>query len=441
MDKKAYQRLIAKVNAALKAGYCPPGMKINNEHKGAIRYLADQQGVHCTVIRAQLKTAKNIYKLEPNWALWKPKTELQKKEFQKRHGTPDKPEPVQFKYAKPALTKENLLDLLKKSPLSIPEIEMKVEGTASAIKVMLDDMEDRGINIHCFGDKWSVSRVIAPQRFTAASFDYRSRKDNTFVFGFTSDNHLGSKYERLDVLHELYDWFAIKRVDRVFNAGNWIEGEARFNKFDIHVYGMENQIDYLVANYPQRKGITTYAVAGDDHEGWYSQKEGVNIGRFAERSMREAGRYDWVDMGYQEAYANLVNANSGMSTTLLNTHPGGGSAYATSYKSQKAVEAFEGGEKPAILLQGHYHKLLFMMTRSVWVIQTGCTKDQDSFMRKNMISAHIGGGIASLTQDPITGAITNCAVEFKQWFNRGHYNNRFSHSGKVNLPDRATVGT
>ena len=40
-----------------------------------------------------------------------------------------------------------------------------------------------------------------------------------------SDKHLGSKYERLDVMRSLYNWFAAEKVDRVFDAGNWAEGD------------------------------------------------------------------------------------------------------------------------------------------------------------------------------------------------------------------------
>ena len=49
------------------------------------------------------------------------------------------------------------------------------------------------------------------------------------------------------------------------------------------------------------------------------------------------------------------------------------------------MEALEGGEKPAVMLIGHYHKMECVIVRNVWVIQTGCAKDQDPFMRKKGI--------------------------------------------------------
>jgi hypothetical protein len=120
-------------------------------------------------------------------------------------------------------------------------------------------------------------------------------------------------------------------------------------------------------------------------------------------------------------------------------HPGGGTAYAISYTVQKICESYDGGDKPAVLLAGHYHKMSYNVIRNVHAIQTGCTQDQTPFMRKKKIPAHVGGGIVQLRQDPATGAITSCRVEFFHYFVRDYYNDRWSHSGDVVLPERAAA--
>ncbi|MGE3582875.1 MAG: Hint domain-containing protein [Hyphomonadaceae bacterium] len=249
--------------------------------------------------------------------------------------------------------------------------------------------------------------------------------------------HNCSRYERLDVLNDLYNRFEKAKVQAVYNTGNWIDGEARFNKHDITVHGMEAQCRYLARHYPARPGFKTYAVAGDDHEGWYGQREGVDIGRFAERIMRDVGREDWVHLGFMEAYIRLVNANTGKSAVMAVVHPGGGSAYALSYSIQKIIEALDGGEKPAVGLYGHYHKLWAGNIRNVWCVQTGTTKDQDPFMRKKKIDAHVGGVIVRMEQDPRTGAIIGFEPNMIRYFNKGYYADRWSYSQPVRLPHRA----
>jgi hypothetical protein len=272
------------------------------------------------------------------------------------------------------------------------------------------------------------------------SFSFKTKRDHTFTFGACGDQHLGSKYARHDVNEALYDAFAEAGCSVVFNTGNWIDGEARFNVHDLVVRGMDGQCRYLARHYPSRPGITTYAVAGDDHEGWYAQREGVDIGRYAERCFHDAGRTDWVNLGYMEAPVRLVNAASGAESIISIVHPGGGSSYALSYAIQKIIESLDGGEKPAIHLSGHYHKLWAGNIRNVWCVQTGTGQDQTPFMRKKKLEAHVGGFICKATMDPSTGAITRFQTECLRFFNRGYYAGRWSHSGDVVQPPRVIAG-
>jgi hypothetical protein len=331
-----------------------------------------------------------------------------------------------------------ILALLKKGSLALDETADALHATPGQVLDTILALQRAGQNVHQLGERWSLEKAPVPQQ--GRSFIYTSRPDHTFTFGIASDNHLGSKYERLDVLNSLYDWFAARGVDRVLNCGNWIDGEDEKNKHDLAVHGLEPQIDYFVKHYPARTGLTTYAVWGEDHEGWFARRESIDVGRFAERRMRDAGRTDWVDLGFMEAALDLVNASSGQSTKMLAMHPGGGTAYALSYRPQKLVESLQGGEKPAAILIGHYHKISVNLIRNVWAIQVGCTQDQTPFMRKIPTEPHVGGFIVTFTQDPETGALTGCVPEMRIYFNRGYQNDRWSKSGASVLPDRYFVG-
>ena len=260
-----------------------------------------------------------------------------------------------------------------------------------------------------------------------------SDKNNQFIFGAAGDLHAASKYTRWDVREELYEWFANEGASCNFDTGNWIDGDASFNRYDLEVSGLDRQIKLLAKRHP--KHVPTYAVWGDDHEGWYVQREGVDVGAYAEHVMQEAG-HKWVNLGFMEASVALKNKNSGKVATMAVVHPGGGSAYAISYAIQKIIESLDGGEKPAIGIYGHYHKLWSGIIRNVWVAQTGCGQDQTPFMRKKRLEAHVGGCLIKLTQDPRTGAIIRMQCEIARYFNRGYYNNRWSKHGDVVLPKR-----
>lgn len=275
-------------------------------------------------------------------------------------------------------------------------------------------------------DKWKAkfAAFAAPKQTPMANYiggpviEIMSRPDNTFLFGAAGDLHSGSKYTRWDARYDLYRQFIDAGAQCNFDTGNWIDGEARFNTYDLETHGLHAQCKQLAREHP--KGLPTYAVWGDDHEGWYVQREGVDVGLYNQAIMREAG-HDWTDLGFMEAHVVLRNANSGKTQTMAVAHPGGGSAYALSYAIQKIIESLEGGEKPAVGLYGHYHKLWAGNIRNVWCVQTGCQLDQTPFMRKKRLEAHVGGSLVKLKQDPRTGAITSMTPELIRYFNREYY--------------------
>jgi predicted phosphodiesterase len=248
------------------------------------------------------------------------------------------------------------------------------------------------------------------------------RGDGWRVFGVVSDTHLGSKHERLDVLNSLYDIFAQEGITQVLHGGNWVEGESRFNKHDIKIYGMDAQLNYFIDNYPARNGMRTFYVSGDDHEGWWQQREVINIGQTLEDKAIRVGRHDLKFLAYSEADIELT-AKKG-SAVLRLMHGGGGAAYAYSYVLQKQVESFQGGEKPAILIMGHHHKFDYCYPRSVHAIMPGCTQDQSIFMRKRKIEAHVGGVICWLQQAD-DGTPTRFRAEWIPFYDRGFYERRY----------------
>ena len=295
---------------------------------------------------------------------------------------------------------------------------------------LCDRLRDAGYNVLQRGDRFSLEATPAQLPHDDALHVYESDDAGRYRFGFVTDNHLGSKYAREDVLHDLYDWFSREGITRVYNAGNWIDGEARFNRHDLLVHGMDEQLRYFAKRYPQRDGITTYYIAGDDHEGWYAKDGGVDIGKRAEQTARDLQRTDLRYLGYMEAYITLRHAKTRAEAQLLLVHPGGGSSYAISYAPQKFVEALQGGEKPAVVMFGHWHKMDCFNYRNVWIMQGGTTEDQTPFMRKKKLEAHVGGMIVELEQDE-QGAIPVCVPRMKRYFDRGYYNNQFNMADDI----------
>ena len=327
---------------------------------------------------------------------------------------------------------EKVSDLLQRSKHGI-----RLDTSDPAVVAALEQMEGEGFHVVTHGGLHSLNRTPQPGFVNGAAVTIYSDKHNRFKFGAMGDTHIGSQHFRQDVLDDLYRQYQEAGVTNVFHTGNYIEGESRFNKHELTAHSMAGQVKLMSEVYPKIKGIKTYAISGDDHEGWYAQREGINIGQYTEDRMRRAGRDDWHDLGYMEAHVRLVNSNTGKEAVMSVVHPGGGSAYATSYAIQKIVESLDGGEKPAIGLYGHYHKLWAGNIRNVWVVQTGTTQDQSMFMRKKKLEAHVGGTLVELKQDPATGAILSMCPELIRYFVKGYYQNRWGHGEPVQHAKRA----
>lgn len=303
-------------------------------------------------------------------------------------------------------TKDELADMFNVAP--------------KTIQAVLDALTEAACALDCEDGRYKILNTIRPpEEPVKETLEGLGARSGRFLIGATADWHVGSKYCRPDVINGLYDWYKAEGVTTVYLAGNWIEGEARFNQFSIDVHGMTAQVQRFIEWCPQIPSITTKVLSGDDHEGWYVTREGINIGQLLEMEARKAGREDIVDIGYMERDIELAPGQ-----IMRVIHAGGGSAYATSYTAQKYVESLQGGEKPRIVIMGHYHKLSFEYPREVYVLQPGCAKDQDDWMRKNKLPAHVGGCILDVRVND-QGIIDEVGCRMKTWFDRKFYDHKW----------------
>ena len=320
---------------------------------------------------------------------------------------------------------EKLLAYLKKTHregnrFSTSELADVLNVAPKRVKGAIADLKKQNITIEVDKEEVELSKTIPleSEPLVVDAKKFFGSNGKVIRFGAIADTHLGSKYARLDVLNALYDIYENEGIEKVFLCGNHIDGECRFNKYDLIARGVEGQNKYFVENLPQRKGITTQFITGDDHEGWYIQREHINVGQHAEDMAKRMGRDDIQYIGHMERDIELKGSKTSQIIRLI--HGGGGSSYADSYSSQKYAESLQSGEKPRVVLIGHFHKFNFDYPREIFMVQVGCVEDQTPFMRKKKILAHVGGTIITLHQDS-DGIINRCLVEFIPFYNRKFY--------------------
>src|SRR5262245_26479813 len=131
-----------------------------------------------------------------------------------------------------SLSAETLRKALRKAPATLDQLAARFDVSRGRVLDAIDELQRGSHNVVQFGDRYSIESTVAPLPESDLHL-YESDSDGRYRFGVISDTHLGSKHCRLDVVDALYDWFAQEGITRVYHAGNWIEGEARFNKYDL----------------------------------------------------------------------------------------------------------------------------------------------------------------------------------------------------------------
>ena len=438
--KKEIERTVKLWHKALADGF-PATSARGSMRKSALRIVHDKLGLagnNANRTKTRLDTALALGMKVAQWG--SSLSQEREAEIRRTYGIAE-PAPVieDCAVVRPSVvTDAHFKDLvaripgaLKRKPGTVAELAERLGVSSPVIEEALKAAHVAGATVVERAGKWFLDDAPPLGIQQTGRLVLTTDKDGYFEFGACSDEHLCSKYERLDCLNEYYDQIARRGITTVLNAGNWIDGEATFNRHDLRVHGMDEQMQYLAREYPRREGVNIHAITGADHEGWYARREGIDVGRYAENVMRQAGRTDWHDLGYMEAFVSIVHKESGKSSNICVMHPGGGSSYAVSYAPQKVVESFDGGDKPAVLLIGHYHKSGYNLIRNVHTMQTGTFMDQSIFMRQKKLSAHVGGCFVKIHVDPYTGAVDECAYTFRNYFVREYYNGRWSQHGQV----------
>jgi len=199
--------------------------------------------------------------------------------------------------------------------------------------------------------------------------------------GVISDTHKGSLYANQQLEDSLIGYFNKKNVDVIYHCGDICDGEKMYrgHEYEIKHHGADNQVKHCVDTFPKIDS-KMFFITGN-HDLSFYKNAGVDIGTLISRD-----RDDMEYLGQEQALIEIAP-----NVRIMLMHPGGGTAYAVSYKSQKLVESFTGGEKPNILLTGHFHKYDHLFYRNIQAFQVPTTCSQTPFMKRKPTPAIMGG--------------------------------------------------
>lgn len=215
---------------------------------------------------------------------------------------------------------------------------------------------------------------------------------NHAKFGYFCDPHVGEKQFKENLWVKMCHTFMKEGITNVYGGGDNLEGMSGRDGqiYDLTHIGFSAQAGYLEQLVKAYPSLNFYCIDGN-HDGWYAirNNSGIIVGEELEKRCN-----NWHFLGSMEADVELAP-----NVTLKLFHANDGSAYALSYKLQKLIESFTGGEKPSIVIDAHYHKHLTAWIRNVFGIEGGCLCDQTRYMRGKKLAASMGFGIMDVWYD------------------------------------------
>jgi predicted phosphodiesterase len=203
-------------------------------------------------------------------------------------------------------------------------------------------------------------------------------------FGVISDTHIGEKHFDEGLFKFAGETFKKNGVEVVYHVGDILEGMSGRpgHIYELAQIGFSQQINYATSLFKKHfKDFKLFGITGN-HDQWYKNKNngGVDVGEEVQARIPN----------FQYLGENEADIHLGEGIYLKLFHANDGTAYADSYKMQKLVESLEGGKKPHILIEGHYHKSMYMFRRNIHCIEAGTICGQTDFLRGKKIPVHKG---------------------------------------------------
>ena len=298
-----------------------------------------------------------------------------------------------------------------RKPIDFEALCDRLGKSPSAVRSLMDEAKARGVDLRTGNDHIHLS--AAEQIRTVQDTLIQPTKGPKQQVGVISDLHLGSKYCLRSQLVDCVKHFYSRGIRAILIPGDLLDGCYQHGVFELSHSGLEDQTQDLFETLPCLPGLTYHAITGN-HEETFHAASGVNVGQFIAGYFRERGRRDIRFYGACSAFIEIQGA------TIHLWHGMGGTSYALSYKLQKQIEKYGAGEKPHILLAGHWHVHCEVEVRGVFGLACPCFQGSGSAFAKRLGGHSALGGMILTWEIAGVDLVRNFSVERRRYFEVEH---------------------
>lgn len=271
------------------------------------------------------------------------------------------------------------------------------------IKVLaiIDDLIKSGFNIDqvetadkdVFYKNYGHRRLIDP-----LPVQIKNNNEN-IRFVLISDTHMGSRYEQLGILNNIYyNAYLDFKPDFFIHCGDISAGvyaaSKKLNNQTLFARTFQEQVDHIVNFYPYIENTPTYFITGERDETHLKADNEHEIGIAVSNERSE----DLIYLGQYSKKFHLYNDYNNQEIKLKIEHKSGRIPYTVSYPTQREIDAMRSDDKPDYLIQAHWFTSSDFRIRGIRAIQVpGLVGDMAN--RNDMGSNTIGAWYIDIKRD------------------------------------------
>ena len=239
---------------------------------------------------------------------------------------------------------DECLKLLTKKEISLEETCELLSINMLEVLGSISRIRSQGTDILYYNINDSVYlKNIGPVKQNVENLKLYTDEENKFKALVISDTRFGAKEQQLELIKNQIENAKKQGIKNIILCGNITEGIYPSNSpyFDsLFLHGTENQVDYVVENFPKIDGMTTYFITGPKDE-THLKKNDVDIG-----AIISSKRDDMIYLGRNEKDITIDN----ISVKIANLKAK--KTYTVSYRCENLVKSIRSEDKSDILLYG-----------------------------------------------------------------------------------------
>lgn len=317
------------------------------------------------------------------------------------------PAPPPARQSKTSEVMARIHSAVKRGPVSFADLCDVLDMSPSKARAAVDEARAAGLRIDVEHDHIGIRPTLGETEIQEIGIP--PVVGERFTVGVISDLHYGSKYclrsQLSDFVHHAHD----QGARHILVPGDLLDGCYKHGLWELSHHGLDEQADDMIENLPRIDGLQYHAITGN-HDETFEDTCGIHVGPYIQDRFRSKGRSDIRFYGRRGAWLRIGGAVVEM------WHPRGGGSYAKSYKLQKKIEAYQAGQKPHLLLVGHWHQFCALYERGVHGFLCPTFQGGGSSFGKSLGGAPTIGGLTISWELTAGGTMRRFAHEYSAYF-------------------------